>query len=327
MGQYHRPINPAKCEFLHAPNLNTGQKMVEMLFSQARVNAALAALVSVQPGNAPADLANAWGVGRWAGDRLFMVGDYTEETDLPDWQGLPLNELFDACDARLLPPQEGPRDPEAFYNIAPAMRGAIEQGCSVRFVAWSEPLTMQDQDGVPETLNFERTELVPVKALARHNPETGAPAFVFDDGIDARGRQFLARQGITEETIDRPPQNGSWASLTNDEIDAGQECLLASLDAREYIDPAAFGDVPTTAGIMRGDSSAALLLALFVPAYRGGGDVDPRRCPSLGRWRNQRIIASAEIQGDFPTTDEIRGSDDWTDVSQEMIRDLAAADR
>lgn len=112
MGQYWRAVNLDKGEFVSPYKLDSGAKLWEQLAS-AHVGRALIILVAahrVQRGGGDLDLTRNWHgkertfpdhnttpgpmpedyqtvaartIGRWAGDRIAMVGDYAEDSDLP----------------------------------------------------------------------------------------------------------------------------------------------------------------------------------------------------------------------------------------------------
>jgi hypothetical protein len=108
MGQYWKAVNLDKKEFIHPHTLAAGLKLGEMLGSP--IGDALIILTAAmperrgggdfdldsnyhgpertnQPGSAKVDDAyNAIAhrtIGRWAGNRIAMVGDYAEDSDLP----------------------------------------------------------------------------------------------------------------------------------------------------------------------------------------------------------------------------------------------------
>lgn len=71
MGQYHLTVNLDKHEFLHPHKLGDGLKLWEQLNSQGGGD--------LWDGDKPED--TKW-VGRWAGDRIAVVGDYAKQDDL-----------------------------------------------------------------------------------------------------------------------------------------------------------------------------------------------------------------------------------------------------
>ena len=83
MGQYWRPVNLDKKEYLNAHALGGGLKLVEIAYSQGGVATALVLLLTPLPeGRGGGDPAMHPFLGRWAGDRIVMVGDYSESGDL-----------------------------------------------------------------------------------------------------------------------------------------------------------------------------------------------------------------------------------------------------
>ena len=93
MGQYHLTVNLDKREFLDPHKLGDGLKLREQLASEAGVAASLLLLLAASNGRGGGDLkgkynydpsSNKTGViGRWAGDRIVVIGDYGEEGDIP----------------------------------------------------------------------------------------------------------------------------------------------------------------------------------------------------------------------------------------------------
>lgn len=85
MGQYWLPVNLTKREFIHPHKLGTGLKLCEQAGSWPGTGAALVILCAAMPeprgsGDPEPDPI----IGRWAGDRIALVGDYAEDADLPD---------------------------------------------------------------------------------------------------------------------------------------------------------------------------------------------------------------------------------------------------
>lgn len=325
MGQYYKIVNADQRQFMHPHHMGAGLKAIEIVTSWS-VPAALVGLIAVDPNNQPADLANNKDTGRWAGDRILLIGDYAENTDLPGWDGPPLSELYGLCDNSEEPTLEGlmkiyepdtarsiyPKELErwrersaagAYTEVTPL--GLVEQGASVRF-------NVKDEGW--------RT-FIPVCALATR---TGDDRCVFEP-VEKDNPEMMAyykRCGITEEVWGRAPLDGSWHAITDGEEGLGQTRVLANLDRREFIDPAAFGETPTTAGIMRGGSwgsASALAMLLIYNQRRGGGDLRPN--PLVGTWQGHHLIASSERSGRFPSTDEIKAS--FTNISDAAFQMLA----
>lgn len=121
MGQYHLTVNLDKREFLDPHKLGDGLKLSEQASSACGTAAALMVLlacsgynrgggdvcpvqrVQIEPGVwalRPVDdpeleaRMRAY-VGRWAGDRIAVVGDYAEDTDLP--AEFEASKIYQAC--------------------------------------------------------------------------------------------------------------------------------------------------------------------------------------------------------------------------------------
>lgn len=97
MGQYWLPVNLDKREFILPHRLATGLTLWEQLATHPGTGAALIVLCAAMPearGGGdfaidPEDSDEAYSaiarrtVGRWAGDRIALIGDYAHESDLP----------------------------------------------------------------------------------------------------------------------------------------------------------------------------------------------------------------------------------------------------
>lgn len=111
MGQYHKAINLDRLEYLEPSAFGDGDKLTELAFSAGGMMSALAALLAASSGKGfgdlhsrtearpglmgqddwlaecgyTAELVDEFMLGRWAGDRIAIVGDYFDELDLDDW--------------------------------------------------------------------------------------------------------------------------------------------------------------------------------------------------------------------------------------------------
>lgn len=100
MGQYWIPVNLDKKEFIHPHRLGAGLKLWEQLAAHPGTGAALIMLCAAMPeprggGDLRSGLPNV--VGRWAGDRIALVGDYAENSDLSEeWEA---SKIYDRCQA------------------------------------------------------------------------------------------------------------------------------------------------------------------------------------------------------------------------------------
>ena len=84
MGQYWLTVNLDKREYINPHELGSGLKLREQLGTHPGPGAALIILLAAMPeARGGGDFkANPDVVGRWAGDRIALVGDYAERGDL-----------------------------------------------------------------------------------------------------------------------------------------------------------------------------------------------------------------------------------------------------
>ena len=81
MGQYYNPINITKREFLHPHKFGDGLKLMEFGLSGMGTMAGLALLLADGNGRGGGDAHEdpvSGIVGRWAGDRIVIAGDYAD---------------------------------------------------------------------------------------------------------------------------------------------------------------------------------------------------------------------------------------------------------
>ena len=82
MGQYHILYNIDKGEYVHPHRLGMGLKQREHLGGDASLADVLYMLVMTSPHRGGGDLPETLISGRWAGDRVVVLGDYTEYDDI-----------------------------------------------------------------------------------------------------------------------------------------------------------------------------------------------------------------------------------------------------
>ena len=89
MGQYWFVVNLDKEEFIHPHVLGSGLKLLEQVAARPGTASALILLLAAEPearGGGDFDVEDPLlrqVVGRWAGDRIALIGDYAEADDLP----------------------------------------------------------------------------------------------------------------------------------------------------------------------------------------------------------------------------------------------------
>ena len=99
MGQYHHPVCIEAEEGLNPAGMDSGLKEGEQGFNRPSTPAAIVALVCARGGNMPADCSQSPLIGRWAGKRVLIQGDYAEDDDIPGWKGPRLSKLYRAMTA------------------------------------------------------------------------------------------------------------------------------------------------------------------------------------------------------------------------------------
>lgn len=81
MGQYHTTYNLDKQEFIHPHHIDNGLKLYEQVAHISTTSTALFALLANSNGRGGGDFPEHDLIGRWAGDRILVQGDYAKEGD------------------------------------------------------------------------------------------------------------------------------------------------------------------------------------------------------------------------------------------------------
>jgi hypothetical protein len=85
MGQYHILANLSNGEYVDPHSLGMGAKQYEHTLFAGDIAHAMYLLTMTSVARGGGDWPNIEGVsGRWAGDRVVVLGDYTEDSDIPD---------------------------------------------------------------------------------------------------------------------------------------------------------------------------------------------------------------------------------------------------
>lgn len=95
MGQYHICVSLSKREFLNPHRLGDGLKLWEQGASQGGTLNAIHAVLAVSNGRGGGDYIESDFVGRWGGDRIAIIGDYSEVDDIPGEENA--KHIYNAC--------------------------------------------------------------------------------------------------------------------------------------------------------------------------------------------------------------------------------------
>jgi len=81
MGQYHKVYNVTKKELLHGHHLDNGLKLMEQVGWEKSTSSALFLLLANSNGRGGGDATPHPYIGRWAGDKIVVQGDYAKPGD------------------------------------------------------------------------------------------------------------------------------------------------------------------------------------------------------------------------------------------------------
>jgi hypothetical protein len=87
VGQYHRLVNIDKQEWVDPHGLGLGSKQYEHTGCDASLADAMYVLTTTSPGEGGGDFPFTEISGRWVGDRVMIVGDYTKPNAIPGFAG------------------------------------------------------------------------------------------------------------------------------------------------------------------------------------------------------------------------------------------------
>jgi hypothetical protein len=149
MGQYHYIVNLDKREFINPHRLGGGLKACEQLTSPAGTPQALFVLLICSNGRGGGDLAETRDfeeriIGRWAGDRIAVVGDYAEDYDIRAPLHDPVSLIYDLC-------YEG-----VYREISALVRPVLAAELGVVFTV--EPTVFREADGTEQPFEYWRIE-------------------------------------------------------------------------------------------------------------------------------------------------------------------------
>jgi hypothetical protein len=315
MGQYHHPVCIEAEEGLDPHGMDQGLKEGEQGFSRPSTPNAMVALVCARGGNMPADCSQSPLIGRWAGKRVLLQGDYAEDKDIPGWKGPRFSKLYCAMTpVEDRKPKRSWATTPLFADITREACAFLEAACNIRYFEQEQVCTDTSGKVLDRWMN---THSVLVKPVARHFGGCGVAEYVIADGYDARDLEYLKRCGMKPEDVQRPPRSGDWHGFLPEEIPEGQCRVIVNLDTLEYIDPVKFGQVPTLAGMVTlaskdrdlpilkkahkewgsqiVDVAGGLFVMLCHHQRRGGGDI-PANAAEMGRHRQRAWPVRKAVQ-------------------------------
>lgn len=213
----------------------------------------------------PADYSQSPLIGRWAGKRVLVQGDYAEDDDIPNWDGPRLSKLYRAftpAEERRLTSEDDNeywKDTPCFKDISREARDFLEAVCNVRYFDYTQEIG--DRAG-QVTDSWTSTGMVMVRPLARTYGDSGVAEYVISPEYTEEELAWLkSRKHMRPQDVMRPPRAGDWHGLTPDEIPEGLSRVIVNLDTLEYINPANFGQVPTLAGMVSLARKTAICLS------------------------------------------------------------------
>lgn len=141
MGQHWKVVNLDKREFVHPHKLGCGLKLWEQIANAPGTGTALIILCAAMPeprGGGDLGLDDEIAcrtIGRWAGDRVCLVGDYAMDSDLPGFPGFGI--VYSLCaDASSLDSDDkknGLTDDQLFTDITDDVCAVIERELGGKF--------------------------------------------------------------------------------------------------------------------------------------------------------------------------------------------------
>jgi hypothetical protein len=138
MGQYWLPVNLDKKEFIDPHKLGVGLKLWEQVGSFPGTGAALLILCAAMPeARGGGDLDNddevaKRTIGRWAGDRVALIGDYAEQGDIKRKKNDPSPSLiYHYC--QMEKGDEGYDPKKKWKDVSDDVCAVIEQVCDGKF--------------------------------------------------------------------------------------------------------------------------------------------------------------------------------------------------
>src|SRR6516225_2993101 len=304
MGQYHHPVCIEAEEGLDPAGMDSGLKEGEQGFNRPSTPAAIVALVCARGGNMPADCSQSPLIGRWAGKRILIQGDYAQDNDIPGWKGPRLSKLY-----RAMTPVEQ-RKPKKNWRTMPVFADITRDACDLEYLkrCGMQPVDVQrpprsgDWHGfLPEEIPEGQTRaIVNLDTFEYLNPVK------FGQAPTLAGMVTLAPKDRNLPILKKANQD----HLQIVDVAGGLFVMLCHPERRGG------GDIPANGNILIAAVGAGDSRAKAAKLFSGVEDVK-------GRWRGGRILGTSEIRyEDWPTTEEVLET--GTDISDKVVRYLVA---
>lgn len=122
MGQYHKLVNLDKKEYVEPLDLGMGSKQYEHTGGfDGSLADAMYILTMTSPASGGGDFPMTDASGRWAGDRVVILGDYTSDNAIPTF--FKLSEVYAECNDKS----------DTFTNVSPLIRDAFQKVWQIDF--------------------------------------------------------------------------------------------------------------------------------------------------------------------------------------------------
>jgi len=119
MGQYHILVNLDKKEVVKPHGLSLGSKQYEQVGCEGSLPDAMYVLAMTSPAEGGGDFPMTEVSGRWVGDRVVVVGDYTKDGAIPGFENSKtLSQIAN----------------ETYEDITPKLRDAFEKIYEISYV-------------------------------------------------------------------------------------------------------------------------------------------------------------------------------------------------
>ena len=111
MGQYHYPVNLTKKQYLDPHKFGDGLKLREFGCNSHGTMTALTYLLASSNGRGGGDFLRGSRAGSWAGDKIAIIGDYSEKNDI---EGIDAQQIYGDLD-------------DAYVDISEAVKSEVPE--------------------------------------------------------------------------------------------------------------------------------------------------------------------------------------------------------